>query len=87
MGGLGYSHKRRFCEYVNGRSLASTDREVVMEAFRISELICELTSSDPYAREAALEELGGTVSAMFGNLGSRIVGFIEYMRAATEDSR
>ena len=77
LGGLGYSHKRMFSEYVDSRSSSLRDAEVVKEAFKISELISELTSSDPYAREDAMEELGGTIYAIFRNLGNRIMRFVD----------
>lgn len=76
LGGLGYSHRNMFLDSAKSYSWSSTDVETVTEAFKISELICDLSSSDPYAREEAMEELGGSIYAMFKSLADRIGTFI-----------
>ena len=76
LGGLGYSHRKMFLDYAKNHDWSSENVQVVVEAFKISELICDLSSSDPYAREEALEELGGTIYALFKNLADRIASFI-----------
>lgn len=76
IGGLGYRHKKMFLDYTQNNYYPSEYIQAVIEAFKISELICDLSSSDPYAREEALEELGGTVYVMFKNLADKIEAFI-----------
>lgn len=76
LSGLGYTHKKMFLDYTKNNYYPSAYTQPVIDAFKISELICDLSSSDPYAREEALEELGGTVYAMFKNLADKIEAFI-----------
>ena len=76
LGGLSYTHKKMFIEYIQECSYAPEVEQVVKDAFEISDLISALSSSDPYVREDALGELGGTVSSMFENLGYRIKQFM-----------
>lgn len=76
LGGLSYTHKKMFFEYTESCSCSSVGVEIAREAFKISELICELSSSNPYAREDAMEELGGSMYAIFDNLAEKITTFI-----------
>lgn len=79
LGGLGYSHKRSFYEYVKENQIGNEDTKVVKAAFEISNLVSNLSSSDPYVREETIEELGGTIYSMLDNLRKRILGFIDDM--------
>ena len=76
LGGLSYTHQKMFLEYVREHSCALEVVQVVKDGFEISDLICAVSSSDPYVREDTMGKLGGTVSAMFENLGYRIKQFI-----------
>jgi hypothetical protein len=77
LGGLGGSHQKMFSEYTQTLSCVTEDIENVHEAFKISEMICNLSSSDPYAREGTMEELGGSIFVIFENLSKRIMAFID----------
>jgi hypothetical protein len=80
LGGLSYTHQKEFTEYTTNNSCSCADVQVMKEAFKISELICDLSSSDPYARENAMEELGGSVYKIFKNLSDRILKFISEVK-------
>ena len=72
LGGLSYTHERSFCEKAKNSRWKTVEVEIAKEAFKNSKLICELTSSDPYTRSDAMEELGGSAFAIFDNLTCRI---------------
>lgn len=76
LGGLTYSHQKAFLEFAKASSCDSENVEIVSEGFRISELVWQLSSSNPYIREEAMQELGGTVQILFKNLADRIASFI-----------
>ena len=75
LGGLSYTHRKKFFGYVRKHSYDLEVVQTVKDAFEISDLICALSSSDPYVREDAKEVLGG-LSSMFKNLGGRIKKFM-----------
>jgi len=76
LSGLSHTHRKMLLENVKKHSCALEVVQISKEAFEISDLICALSSSDPYVREDALEELGGTVYNMFENLEKRIKQFM-----------
>lgn len=76
LGGLSYVHQKEFTKYMESKSYLPIDIQIVKEAFKISELICDIASSDPYAREEAMEELGGSIYKIFENLSNMIFNFI-----------
>jgi len=78
--GLSYTHRKQFFKYVREHSCVLEVVQPVKEAFEISDLICALSSSDPYVREEARKELGGTVYVIFKNLSTRIMGFIDKIK-------
>ncbi len=81
LGGLNYTHQRTFAKHMANSPRSSADVELATEAFDISKLISDLSSSDPYAREEAMGELGGTVFVIFDNLSDRIRQFISKVEA------
>lgn len=76
IGGLTYNHQKSFFEFAETSSLDSKEIDTVKEGFRIAELVWQLSSSDPYVREEAMEELGGTVHVLFEKLSDRIMKFV-----------
>jgi len=76
LGGLTHNHQRSFVEFTKVSSWDSEDIDMVKEGFRIAELVWQLSSGDPYVREDAMEELGGTVHVLFKNLADRIMKFV-----------
>jgi len=82
LGGLGHNHQKMFLEYTKSYDFSSENIQPVIEAFKISEVICSLSSSDPYAREEALEELGGTIFKMLKNLARRIESFMNLIESS-----
>jgi len=76
LGGLTSSHQNSFFDCAEVSSWDSKDVDVMKEGFRIAELVWQLSSSDPYVRENAMEELGGTVHVLFNNLAERIFKFV-----------
>ncbi len=87
LGGLSYTHQKMFLEYVQQYSCDTKVVQIVKSAFEISDLICAISSSDPYAREGALEKLGGTVLAMFENLGNKIKQFLSNVESVALPSQ
>lgn len=76
LGGLGRSHQKMFSDYTSSHSYSSKKIENIIEAFKVSELICDLSASDPYTRDDAMRELGGSVYVIFDNLSKRIALFV-----------
>lgn len=77
LGGMSYNHQKDFIEFANTKYKSSEDTKIPKEAFEICELITKLSSSDPYAREEAMIELGNSINEIFRNLTVRIVKFID----------
>jgi len=75
--GLGKSHLRSFLEHASRQRVKEKEIEFVRGVFEISELICDISSSDPYQREQRLEELGGTVSNMLESISERVMLLID----------
>jgi len=77
LGGMSYNHQKDFFEFAKTNFILSEDTKIPKEAFEICELIIELSSSDPYAREEAMIELGSSIIEIFRNLTARIIKFID----------
>ena len=74
--GLGKSHLSTFLENVSGQQGKEKETEFIVEIFEISEIICDISGSDPYLQEQKLEELGGSVNKMLANISNRIIALI-----------
>lgn len=56
LGGLTFEHKKKIEEYFAKAKISEVHIEIVLKGFRISELLRDLQSADPYN---AIKELGG----------------------------
>lgn len=74
--GLGESHLNMFLEKVDEQESRESEVEFVVEVFEISEIICDVSGSNPYLQEQRLEELGGTISNMLVSLRGKILALI-----------
>lgn len=79
LGGISYSHKKLFNEYVRKNQVGKEGVQVVNTVFEISRMVSNLSSSDPYVIEETVEELGGTLYSMFDNLREKILDFVKTM--------
>jgi|GEM_PF-2235986 hypothetical protein len=80
LGGLSYAHERLLSEETQKRDWREDSTEVVLDAFRLSRQISDLSSSDPYIRERTLADLGGSIVTMFQTLHDEIVSFAATVR-------
>jgi len=74
--GLGKSHLSSFMAGMRSQRGKEREIEFVTEIFEISEIICDVSSSDPYLQEQRLEELGGSISKMLSSIGQRVLTLI-----------
>ncbi|MGD1041562.1 MAG: hypothetical protein ABR913_00700 [Sedimentisphaerales bacterium] len=79
LGGISYSHQKLFDSHIKDHSCDPNIIALIKEAFSISDLVSELSSSDPYAREDAISVLGGTVHSLFENLSKKIITFAAFV--------
>lgn len=75
LGGLSYSHQKLFKSLIKEHTCDPSVVELVKETFEISNLVSDLSSSDPYAREEAMSSLGG-IHSLFTNLSQKLVKFV-----------
>ncbi len=76
LGGLSYNHQKQLFNHLKNSDFKSNEISLIKQVFKIAELICDLSSSDPYAREEAMEDLGGSIYVIFDNLSKKILELI-----------
>ncbi|TKJ36172.1 MAG: hypothetical protein CEE38_12140 [Planctomycetes bacterium B3_Pla] len=74
--GLGKSHLCTFLENTSEQRGKENEIEFIRGIFEISEIICDISGSDPYLQEQRLEELGGSISRMLANISKRVMTLI-----------
>ena len=72
LGGLTHTHQHLFFEYIEKKSFNDDFVQIIKDIFKLFNLITDISSSNPYAAEDSLEELGGTVNSMYKNVELRI---------------
>ena len=77
LGGLGYSHQKSFLDYVKNKHFNEQDISIVKKAFEISDLVTDLSSSDPYTAEDTIDKLGGSLKTVFDSISKKVNSFIE----------
>lgn len=80
LGGLTFEHKQRFEDYSKKSTILEVHIQIIHEGFRISELLSDLQSHDPYIRDDAIKELGGDRLFIALRLADQIDRLIEKIR-------
>jgi hypothetical protein len=76
LGGVSRTHQKLLSAYLTKSGFESNDIALINKLFEITELIGDLSSSDPYAREDAMLELGGSVHIVFKNLSKMVLNLV-----------
>lgn len=80
LGGLTCEHKIELMDRIEKDKYNVQEIHIINRLFKIYELASELTSSDPYCCDLAVEELGGTMELAIQNLGKIIIELVEDLR-------
>lgn len=83
LGGLSYGHQKLFFDYAKNKSLNKQDIGVVKKAFEISDLITDLSSSDPYTVEDSIDKLGGSLKSVFDRISKEVNLFIKLVEESS----
>lgn len=72
LGGLSYAHQQSFFQYAYTVRGHETELEVMTELFEISNILFEISSSDPYLVDSAIRKLGGKLKDAHKDLNRRV---------------
>lgn len=80
IGGLNYNHQKLFTDFTKDQHFIEQDISIVKKAFAISDLISNLSSSDPYTVEEVKNRLGGSIDSVLRNLSKEVELFVESVK-------